>query len=224
VGNAVKFTERGQVIVRVSRESEILTHAVLRFSVQDTGIGISPEGQARLFQAFGQADASTTRRYGGTGLGLMIAKQLVMMMLLMHGQIGLRSEPGKGSTLAESAKGRDEALKLLRAAASAGKPYAVALLDLQIILSLLRRLGCTADAVADGREVLEILEGTPYDLVLMDGHMPNLDGYDTTAAIRSRERNVQERWLAGAGRAGCRVSGSAFGGAMAAVPVLNVLP
>jgi CheY-like chemotaxis protein len=88
----------------------------------------------------------------------------------------------------------------------------------------LRRLGYTADAVADGREVLEILESTPYDLVLMDGHMPNLDGYDTTAAIRSRERNVQERWLAGAGRAGCRVSGSAFGGAMAAVPVLNVLP
>ena len=347
VGNAIKFTQQGEVVVRVLKESETPTHVQLRFEIKDTGLGITPETQARLFQAFAQADSSTTRKFGGTGLGLAISRQLVE---LMQGQIGVTSELGQGSTFwftlqlekqgddakppvkysrdlfdlrvlvvddnatnrqilrhqivawkmqkGSAASGR-EALGLLTAAAAAGTPYGLALLDMQmpemdgmtlaraikadpaiastrliILTSLglqpaaaelkaagidaylvkpvkqshlfdslvnvigkargeasapqpepvraspstsappaplrkvrillaednhinqavaqgqLRKLGYTAAAVANGLEVLQALQQVPYDIVLMDCQMPEMDGYETTQKIRQREREA----------------------------------
>ncbi len=348
IGNAIKFTQKGEVVVRVSIASQTETHAEVRFEVQDSGIGIPLETQGRLFQAFSQADGSTTRKYGGTGLGLAISKQLVT---LMEGKIGVESEPGKGSTFwftaqlekqtgevvtrhtsaldldrlpmrvlvvddnhtnrqilrdqigawkmqVESAVGGDEALDRLRAALGEGQPYDVALLDVQmpemdgftlaaaikgdpaltdtrlivltsmghalrsaelkqlgieaylvkpvkqsrlfdclvsevrsrgkvestagvpplaasfpspsklepefkkahillaednfinqkVALAQLRRLRYRADSAANGREVLEALQRISYDLILMDCQMPEMDGYETSQAIRQREK------------------------------------
>ena len=356
VGNAVKFTEGGgEVVVRLKRESETGTQVVIRFDVHDTGVGIPPEAQARLFQAFSQADSSTTRKYGGTGLGLAISQRLVSMM---QGQIGVQSEPGKGSTFwftarfeksakdarpappvdhdgwsnlrilvvddnasarqilrhqifawklqKGSAAGGHEALQVLRAAVADGHPYDLALLDEQmpemdgltlaraikadatiaatrlivmtpkghaitaeeakgagidaflpkpvrqsrlldclvntlgrtavaamavkagaanttlspdlqahlrksrilvaedniinqkVALALLRKLGCTAEAVANGLEVLEALRRIPYNLVLMDCQMPEMDGYEASRLIRQQEQEGSQPcpWVA----------------------------
>ncbi len=349
VGNAIKFTERGEVIVRLFLEGETETHATVRFAVEDTGIGIPADVQARVFQAFNQADTSTTRKYGGTGLGLAISRRLVD---LMAGQIGVESVPGHGATFWFTARfekqperGADacpaifynrnlfelrvlvvddnatnrqilrhqifawkmqkgsaasghEALGLLREAVAAGESYDIALLDMQmpemdgltlahaikadpviaatrliiltslnqvlseaelkaagidaylvkpvkqsrlfdclvstlglaatervfnnpasadptepapelarlrktrilvaednivnqkVALGQLRNLGCTVDAVANGSEVLTALEQVPYDIVLMDCQMPEMDGYEATRLIRVRERQV----------------------------------
>jgi signal transduction histidine kinase/CheY-like chemotaxis protein len=352
IGNAIKFTEKGEVVVRVSRDAESDSDVVVAFSVSDTGVGIAPENQSRLFQPFTQADSSTTRKFGGTGLGLAISKQLVEMM---SGEIGVRSEPGKGSTFwfnvrlekqvgaAEpppsthfrdlldlrvlvvddnatnrqilrhqlfawkmqkgSAASGFEALELLRAAAKDGKPYDLALLDMQmpemdgmtlgraikaepaiastrliiltsmgrmhaqkelkaagidaylvkpvkqsrlfdclvnvlghadaekafvapaesapqpsvtdelahvrgarilladdnivnqkVALAQLRSLGFTADAVANGNEVLSALKSVPYDIILMDGQMPDLDGYESARLIRKAELASNANW------------------------------
>jgi PAS domain S-box-containing protein len=343
VGNAVKFTERGEIVLRVDRESQTPQEVVVRFSVRDTGIGVPSEAQTRIFQAFTQADGSTTRKYGGTGLGLAISKQLVE---LQGGEIGVESQPGEGSTFwfrlrfvrqpagdavkpaprfphlralvvdrnatkrellreklalwavpTELAAGSDEALVRLRDAAAAGNPFRIVfagqdppevdglglaravraeaalgkpqvvlltaldqpfeaavlhsagvfavlakpvrqarLLDClqeveagaegssqteswgrgprgtrfwrkkvpeqsvrillaednavnqKVALQQLRKLGYAADTVATGREVIAAVTRGPYDVILMDCLMPEMDGYEASRRIRRIER------------------------------------
>jgi two-component system sensor histidine kinase/response regulator len=349
IGNAVKFTHRGEVLVRVTQEQATGSHVEIRFTVTDTGIGIASEVQSKLFQPFTQADGSTTRRYGGTGLGLAICKQLVEMMA---GQIGVTSVPGQGSTFWFTARfelqakvvgeGLDdplplvgrralivsnntqcrkillhyvlswrmrngvatggEAVEALRREHEAGRPYEVMILDLQdlgcdglelarrikgetifsglgivllndhgerhstaaleaagvagevprpikqsalynallavfgarvpelpadtakeasggaangvarkglrilvaednivnqkLTLRLLEKLGYSGMAVANGLEVLAALDTIPYDVVLMDCQMPELDGYEATRAIRQSPRICGVRVIA----------------------------
>jgi PAS domain S-box-containing protein len=348
ISNAIKFTEAGEIVVSISTASETATHARLNFRVKDSGIGISSEAQGKLFEAFSQADGSTTRKYGGTGLGLAIAKQLVG---LMDGEIGVQSEPGEGSTFwftaelekqasssrdlypspqdlagmrvlavddnatnrrilrlqletwkmqVETAANGKEALKMMREAGAAKKPYSLVLLDVQmpemdgwmlaraiqadpalggmmlivltsfgqtlsppelkaagieaylvkpvkqarlldcmvsamgrnntckltvgattstsseptpvpekvhillaednrvnqkVALARLQKLGYRADAVVNGVEALEALRHSPYDLVLMDCQMPEMDGYEATHAIRQAEQSLERRCL-----------------------------
>ena len=339
VGNGIKFTKRGEVALRVRRDGEDTPEtASLRFEVSDTGIGITEEARMRLFQAFEQADLSTTRKYGGTGLGLAICRQLVVQM---GGKIGVDSEPGRGTTFwftvpltkqpgatpevppplpdttrvlvvddnetsrqflhrqvgawkvgNGTACNAKEALALLQKAAEEKRPYTAAVVDLQmpetdglelaraikaepalastrlvlltpfgktppsdelaragveacrfkpvrqtlllnslvdaigtrgaarqaaggpgadggpkkregvrvlvaednmvnqrVALGQLQKLGYAADAVANGLEALEALDRIPYDVVLMDCHMPEMDGYEATGRIREREGN-----------------------------------
>jgi two-component system, sensor histidine kinase and response regulator len=352
IGNAIKFTERGEVTVRIEKESETRDDVVVRFTVSDTGIGISEVAQHSLFEAFTQADGSTTRKYGGTGLGLAISRQLIE---LMGGRINVNSTPGQGSTfwftarfgkqlasvaipkpqlmsleklrvlivddnatnrkiishqlgswgmIRREADSGFHALELLRSAAVQGASYDLAILDLmmpsmdgfalarkiksdpriaavqlvmltsfgergdgataresgvaasltkpvrqsqlfdclanvisfantrevpaqkpsqlvtkhalkemkmtsnklillaednivnqKVALRQLQRLGYRADAVVNGREAIEALEKIPYELVLMDCQMPEMDGYEATGEIRRREGNEKHTWI-----------------------------
>ncbi|MDB6127900.1 MAG: sensor hybrid histidine kinase [Verrucomicrobia bacterium] len=206
VGNAVKFTEGGEVVVRVKVEKEEPAHVVLRFDVQDTGVGISAEAQARLFQAFTQADASTTRRYGGTGLGLAISKRLVAMM---QGDIGVQSEPDKGSTFwftvrfEKSSAGAKPTLPVdhdgwsnLRVLVVDDNATARQILRHQIFAWKLQK-----GSAASGHEALEVLrtaaaEGRPYDLALLDVQMPEMDGLTLARAIKADPAIAATRLIA----------------------------
>jgi PAS domain S-box-containing protein len=205
VGNAVKFTERGEICLQTSLLEQTETDFLLRFSVRDTGIGISPEQQQRLFQKFTQADASTTRRYGGTGLGLAIAKDLAE---LMGGKIGVNSELGVGSEFWFTVRLDRQSTRDLPAGAafSAGfSPTALPAIrsrgarilvvednavNQDVALGILRKLGLRADAVGDGAEAVELLKTLPYDLVLMDMQMPGIDGLEATRIIRNPQSAV----------------------------------
>ena len=217
IANAIKFTASGEVILRVTMDSETDRYALIRMAVRDTGIGIPSEARSRLFQPFAQADGSTTRQYGGTGLGLAISKGLVERM---GGEIGVESEPGKGSTFWFTARlekqpcGRQAVVSegsgehALACASDAGsKPVdppqgwgpgrqnARILLvednqvNQRVTLLQLRKLGYTADVVSSGAQALGALERADYDLVLMDCQMPEMDGYDAAREIRKREGN-----------------------------------
>jgi PAS domain S-box-containing protein len=194
IGNAIKFTAEGEVKLHVSVDRQSDEMAMLRFEVTDTGIGITPEAQTSLFLAFTQADGSTTRRYGGTGLGLTISKQLVTKM---HGHIGVESTAGKGSMfwfnvkLAKSSPAATAAANAEREQTLeriGGQRVLIAednVVNQRVVAHQVRRLGYAADTVADGKEALEALSRIPYDIILMDCHMPELDGYETTKRIRA---------------------------------------
>ncbi len=192
VGNAVKFTERGSVLVSaglLSAEDCEGAPVLLRFSVSDTGPGIASAEQANLFQRFSQGDRSTTRRYGGTGLGLIISKQLSE---LMGGRIGVQSSPGVGSTFwfelplpVAAAPG----LAAERREAAATRCARILLAEdvpmNQIVTSsILCKAGHTVEVVEDGVLAVEAMRKGEFDLVLMDMQMPRMDGLQATAAIR----------------------------------------
>ena len=199
VSNAIKFTARGSVRVAVEAADGGAGAVGLRFSVRDTGIGIAADAVPKLFQPFSQADGTTTRRYGGTGLGLAISKRLCE---LMGGAIGVDSTPGFGSTFwftircAAAAPRASAATRRAAARPRARRPGRVLVaednpINQRVAVLMLERLGCRADAVGNGREVLDALARHPYDLVLMDCQMPDMDGYTAAAEIRCRERGGQ---------------------------------
>jgi PAS domain S-box-containing protein len=214
LGNAIKFTERGTVDVLVSRSGLTDGQVELHVAVQDTGIGIAPEHQARIFEPFEQADGSTTRRYGGTGLGLAICSRLVQAM---HGRIWLESAMGRGSTfhftarfnLANAPGGLQEAQQghqrngLLAPtqnghAACHAKQARILVADdnainQRLTVCLLQKKNHAVTVVANGKEVLELLDRQPFDLVLMDVQMPVMNGFEATAAIREKEKSTGRR-------------------------------
>jgi signal transduction histidine kinase/CheY-like chemotaxis protein len=196
LGNAIKFTDAGRITLEAEVLSETATHARIRLTVRDTGIGIPKDRQALVFESFTQADGSMTRRFGGTGLGLTISRQLVE---LMDGQIGLASEPGRGSTFwVEMAfeKQPSPAPRAPEAPVSlTGLPVLVVddyEVNRRIYCELLRSWGCVAHEVSSGRAALVALQGAlttaPFRLVLLDLNMPDMDGEMTAAAIHADPR------------------------------------
>ena len=195
--NALKFTEHGTIVIRASCIDETNETMTVRFEVEDTGIGVGEKDQARLFDAFEQADASTTRRYGGTGLGLAITRKIAE---LMGGQVGVISVPGHGSTfwftaiLGKGDSGEvtappkdEENIDRLLDGALAGKHVLLAEdspINAEITQILLGEGGLMADLVEDGEAAVRQAELTQYDLILMDLQMPILDGFDATRRIR----------------------------------------
>jgi PAS domain S-box-containing protein len=194
VGNAIKFTEHGEVVLRVVTEAHGEPDILLHFSVSDTGIGIPMEKQQHIFEAFAQADSSTTRKYGGTGLGLAISAQLCE---LMNGVMWVESEEGRGSTFHFTAHfGRQEA-----SAKKSPEPEPVKLRDLPVLVvddnstnrkileEMIANWRMKPVVAPNGPAALDALRrahqnGTPFRLMLLDGHMPNMDGFEVAARVK----------------------------------------
>lgn len=204
VGNAIKFTKQGGVTIAVAVKpnlSENTDTVVLQWSVRDTGIGLTLEQQAQLFKAYAQAEASTARRFGGTGLGLMICRQLVE---LMGGTISVSSRFGEGSTFSYTTN-------LLPAILREASTLSVGMdpsvfgeqgiskrvlvaddneINQVVACKFLQKLGCQVEVARTGREAVEAITRTTYDIVLMDCEMPEMDGYEATREIRRREEGA----------------------------------
>ena len=195
LGNAVKFTDTGSITLACRIENETDTDCLLRFEVRDTGIGMTEEQQARIFNAFEQADGSTSRKYKGTGLGLTITQRIVQ---LMGGETGVTSSPGAGSTFwltCRLGKGRAKPSALVTETAEAilrreyrGRKVLVVEdepLNREVIGDMLEELGLVVDAAINGNEALIKVRQAHYDIVLMDMQMPELDGLDATRKLRA---------------------------------------
>ncbi len=201
VNNAVKFTSEGSVQLKVEIKEKSETDTVLKFSVSDTGIGIPANRLSRLFKAFSQVDSSTSRKYGGTGLGLVISRDLVKMM---GGELKVTSKENQGTTFYFSltmAKVKVDIADLVsdkaQKASDADQPLNLKILVAednltnQVVVSrMLMKMGCEVDLVCNGQEALRALEKSTYDLVLMDCMMPEIDGYWTSRIIRDASSDV----------------------------------
>ena len=206
LANAIKFTERGGVVVTVTMESQEDDAVVMKVSVKDTGVGIPKDKQKVIFEAFSQADGSTTRKYGGTGLGLAISTRLVEMM---GGRLSVESEEGKGATFSFTSRfsKRRRAGRSLpsqtAAAADIHNPPSMRSLDILVaednavnrtlMTRFLESEGHRPTLANNGKEALAAVLAHEFDVVLMDIQMPEMDGFEAAAAIRDREREIGGR-------------------------------
>jgi PAS domain S-box-containing protein len=224
-GNAIKFTHQGEIVIRTEPISENDSEMKIRFSVQDTGIGIPRERQGAVFERFTQADGTTTRKYGGTGLGLTISRQLVEAM---HGEIGLKSEPGVGSefwfevTFAKVAKTAHLQIASDTQTVDLKSAHILSIDDNQtnryVLSKMLEGFGCRIDSAASGARGIEMLHqairsSDPYHVVLLDMQMPGMDGEQTARAIKSDPlaREVKVIILTSMGKRGDAVRLEALG-------------
>ncbi|MCP4700681.1 MAG: response regulator [Gammaproteobacteria bacterium] len=201
ISNAVKFTEQGEISVHASMPKQKEDRVVTLFEIRDSGIGIAPEVYTKIFESFSQADGSTTRKYGGTGLGLTIAKQLIE---LMDGAIDVESQPGQGSTFRFTVRfGKALCVPVPRrqapdVAAPAIKSDLRVLLaedskiNQTVALEMLSTIGVCADVVENGSQVLEALAGKSYDVIFMDCQMPEMDGFQATHEVRRQEKGQKK--------------------------------
>ncbi len=194
VSNAIKFTDRGSIVIRARVEDQTGEDVLVVFEVEDTGIGVSRQNQSRLFQAFEQADSSTTRQYGGTGLGLAINRRLAEMM---GGQVGVSSEPGKGSTFWFSARLGKISGRIYQAVDGALSGRRILLADdleasREALAGMLQAQGAQVDAVDSGRMAVDLALGaaqdSPYDLILLDWKMPEPEGLAVASMLASSGR------------------------------------
>jgi signal transduction histidine kinase/CheY-like chemotaxis protein/HPt (histidine-containing phosphotransfer) domain-containing protein len=208
LGNSIKFTDQGGILVQVERDPEGSGPGDLRFRIVDTGIGIPEEKRGLIFESFSQVDSSTTRKYGGTGLGLTISKQLVE---LMNGRIWVESEVGAGSSFFFTARFRvpdDQSERAAEKVRIAQAPLAelesraaglrILLVDDSednrvLILSYLKRTQTTIDIAEDGQSAVDRFRAGHYDVVLMDVEMPVMDGHEATREIRRIEKTIGAR-------------------------------
>jgi len=200
-GNAVKFTESGFVQLQLLVLEQGAERCRVKLSVRDSGIGIAAEVKEALFEKFTQADASIGRKFGGSGLGLAITKGLVE---LMQGEIGVESEEGKGSVFwvvlefPLSTRPAADVISERAAEAAAAQPVKVLVVEdnpvnRRLVERFLERMGCTARFADNGAEAVKEMERSGFDVVFMDCHMPGMDGYETTKAIRRLEAGVGKR-------------------------------
>jgi hypothetical protein len=202
--NALKFTERGSIIVKVHTETETAHERCLHFSVSDTGIGIAEEKQAVIFEAFAQVDGSTTRNYGGTGLGLAIASRLIAQM---RGKVWIESVPGEGTTFhftgwfgSKPAERKPIAALVDAAPVATGAKQSLRILLVEdnlinraVATAVLKKSGHTLVQAANGNEAVDAAAREPFDIIFMDVQLPGMDGFDATRSIRRMEKVTGRR-------------------------------